>query len=106
MIATATAADSLRTASGLCIGWFTTEERDGEYVRGTFAPGADFPAVEPLFREFEELVNDQVLSLTDQAMARIDCLGITAVSPSGRETPIHDLQVYSDGLASYRVLPN
>lgn len=104
MIATATA-DSLRTASGLRIGWFTTETLDGEYVRGTFTPGPDFPAVEPLFREFEELVNDQVLSLTDQAMARIDRLGITVASPGGRETPIHDLQVYSDGAASYRVLP-
>lgn len=27
-------ADTLRTASGLCIGWFVIEEKDGESVRG------------------------------------------------------------------------
>ena len=103
MTAIVTAADTLRTASGLCLGWFVTEELDGEYARGTFTPGPDFPAVEPLFREFEELVNDQVLSLTDRAMAAIDRLGITAVSPVGRAVEVHDVQLYSDGVASYRV---
>ena len=105
MIATAIATDTLRTASGLCIGWFVAEERDGEYIRGTFTPGPDFPAVETLFHEFEELVNDQVLSLTDRAMAEIDRLGITVVSPVGRTVEVHDVQLYSDGVGSYRVRP-
>jgi len=103
MTATGTAADTLRTASGLCLGWFVTEDRDGEYTRGTFTPGPDFAAVEPMFRHFEELVNDQVLSLTDRAMAEIDRLGITAISPAGRAVEVHDVQLYSDGVASYRL---
>jgi len=103
MTAIVTTTDALRTESGLCIGWFVTEELDGEYVRGAFTPGPDFPAVEPLFREFEELVNDQVLSLTDQAMAEIDRLGITVVLPNGCAVPVQDVQVYSDGVASYRL---
>lgn len=36
-------------------------------------------------------------------MAEIDRLGITVVTPNGRAISVHDVQLYSDGVASYRL---
>jgi hypothetical protein len=71
-------------------------------ILGEFAPGPDYPAVEPLFLYFEELANDQILSLIDDAMAEIDALEIIARVAEG-EVAVHDVQIYSDGGFSCRL---
>ena len=51
-----------------------------------------------------KLVHCKIATLvTDQAMAEIYRLGIALVSPPGRVVEVHDVQLYSDGVASYRL---
>lgn len=86
-------------AAGRDIGTLCVEEVRGDCLIGTFTPGADYPAVEPLFRAFAEIVEDQVLSLLDQVAAPIEALGIRLSDG----TPVHDVQIYPDGGASCRL---
>ena len=88
-------------ATGLDIGSFTVEERRPGQFLGQFRPGSDYPSVEPLFQNFAELVEDQVFSLTDQAAEEIDKLGLVA-EVDGVTVPLHDVQIYADGAASFR----
>jgi len=92
----------LTTRAGLHIGTVEVESTVDGRVEGTFTPGPDYLQVEPHFRHFEELVDGQILSLTDQAMAVIDGLGIVAHLPGG-EFPVHEVQIYSDGGFSCRL---
>jgi hypothetical protein len=96
---TATRTASLVTSSGRSIGELNVEEVRGELLMGTFTPGPDYPAVEPLFRAFAEIVEDQVLSLLDQVTEPIEALGIRLADG----TPVWDVQIYPDGNASCRV---
>jgi hypothetical protein len=90
---------ALTDASGRDIGSVLIDEVTPLWVCGTFTPGADFSQVQPLFREFEELVNDQILSLLDPVMERMAQLGIRLTDG----TLPRDLQIYSvDGGANWR----
>ena len=58
-----------------------------------------FPEVEALFREFEELVNDKVISLLDPVMDAMAQLGIGPTDG----TILRDLQIYpAAGAANWR----
>jgi hypothetical protein len=89
----------LTDAAGRDIGSLLVEERETDRLLGTFTPGADYPAVESLFRYFEELVEQQCLSLVDEADAAIQAIGPRLADG----TPVHDVQIYSDGGASFRL---
>ena len=90
---------ALTDAAGRDIGSVLVDEVTPIWVCGTFTPGVHFPEVEPLFREFEELVNDQILSLLDPVMDAMERLGI-GLSDG---TPLRDIQIYpSTGDASWR----
>lgn len=90
---------AITDAIGRDLGSFAVEEVKPGLRLGTFTPGADYPAVAPLFRYFEELADNQVLSLVDQAADRIQAIGPRLADG----TPIHDVQIYSDGGASFRL---
>ena len=68
----------LTDAAGRNLGTVRVEEVTALWVSGAFTPGPDFPAVELLFREFEELVDGQAISLLDEPMDAIAALGIRA----------------------------
>ncbi len=86
------------------IGVFLVDERQPGLILGQFQPGAAYASVEPLFRTFAELVEDQVLSLTDEAGEAIDRLGLTA-DIDGIAMKLHDIQIYPDGAGSFRYSP-
>ena len=46
-----------------------------------------------------------MLSLIDEAAAPIEQLGIRAVGPDGVPAPVSDVQIYSDGGASFHLPP-
>ncbi len=91
----------ISTRSGLEIGTIAVEERTPGLVVGSFSAGPEYAAVERHFRYFEELVEAQTLSLTDQAAEAIDALGLMA-DVEGIAVPIRDVQIYSEGGASFR----
>jgi hypothetical protein len=58
-----------------------------------------------LFQEFEELVNDQILSLLDDIEQRIRDLGVKVGFDDGRVVVVENLQIYpSTGLASFKAV--
>jgi hypothetical protein len=94
----------LLDAKQRALGQITLEERQGDLLLGRFAPGPDFPAVEPLFREFEEAVNAQALGAADRCEAAIGALGLRLRAPGNREQmEIKDVQIWSDGGISCRI---
>jgi hypothetical protein len=99
---TAVTTAALVTRSGLRLGRVVVESVDDGRLLGEFTPGPDFPQVEHHFRYFEDLVDGCVLSLTDQAMAVIDDLGVCVELPTALY-PVHDTQIYSDGGFSCRL---
>lgn len=93
---------ALWTADGRQLGQVRAFSVYAHRILGEFTPGPDYPSAEPLFRYFEELVNDQIISLMDDAMADIDALEIIASVPEG-EVAVRDVQIYSDGGFSCRL---
>ena len=90
---------ALVDASGRDIGSVRVDEVTALWVGGDFTPGPDFPEVEPLFREFEQMVNDQSLSLIDPVMDAIGQLGIRTAGG----TQLRDVQIYpAEGGAGWR----
>ncbi|AWM40889.1 hypothetical protein GobsT_05470 [Gemmata obscuriglobus] len=75
---------------GRYIGSVRIDDVSPEWVSGDFTPGPQFGEVAPLFAEFEQLVNDQALSLLDSVMDSIAELGLR--SPDG--TALRDIQIY------------
>lgn len=90
---------SLVTADGREVGFLAVRERDQNLLLGTFTPGRDYPTVEPLFRVWAEVVEENVLSVLDDADGAIAALGIRLADG----TPVWDVQIYPDGAASVRV---
>ena len=58
---------------------------EGNRVFGRFSRGQDFAAVEALFRDWEEAVNDQMFTLVDRLSGEIDRLRLRLTSPDGSE---------------------
>ena len=85
-------------AEGRQVGQIVIERSEDKLVFGKFTPGPTFPAVQHLFREFEEAVDLQALSVVDELDAAIDALGLHLRSPDGSQrVEIHDVQIWSDG---------
>ncbi len=95
----------LRTAQGELVGTVEVSKySDGRYSGSIELSRTPAPILE-LFHHYEELVNGQVLSLLDDADARMDALGISFHAENQEPVRIHDLQVYpSDGVVSFRRL--
>src|SRR6266545_1539012 len=86
------------------VGELTVKERSRELICGTFAPGAAFPAVEHLFRAFEEAADTQALPVVDEIATAISTLGLRLRAPDDpRPVEIHDLQIWTDGGVSFRL---
>ncbi|OJT25778.1 hypothetical protein BO221_07960 [Archangium sp. Cb G35] len=92
----------LRTAEGELAGTVEVSEHSGLYS-GSIDLSRTPSRILELFRDYEELVNGQVLSLLDDADARLNALGISFHTDDQEPLRIHDLQVYpSDGAVSFR----
>lgn len=92
----------LHDADGNRIGQVVVENVHGDLVFGRFVPGEGFARVEPLFDEFNELVNDQILSLLDEVDARIDALGLHLRAADGPMPAINDVQI-GGGTINFRL---
>lgn len=77
---------------------------EGAHYGGTIDLQRTPPEIEALFREFDEIVNDQMFSFLDEIEDKIAALGSRAVFPDGRECSLRDLQVYpSTGGVSFKI---
>ena len=86
------------------IGRFHIDAVEPTYVGGTFSAGADYGDVERLFTDFAEAAEAQALKIADDCMSVIDALDLRLIDTHGNtEVRIHDLQIWSDGNASFRL---
>ncbi|MDR3633931.1 MAG: hypothetical protein P4L84_09010 [Isosphaeraceae bacterium] len=69
-------------------------EQSGPHFAGTIEPAAMPLALRRKFEEFEELVNGQVFSLTDQIEEEIAALPLSVVFEDGVEGSVEDLQIF------------
>lgn len=89
---------------GQQVGQIVIERSEDDLVFGKFMPGPAFPAVQHLFREFEEAVDLQALSVVDELDAAIAALGLHLRSPDSlQRAEIRDVQIWSDGGITCRV---
>lgn len=104
--ATETIVLGLSDSAGRDLGTVAVESiRDGLIV-GDFTPGPDYPAVEPAFRAFSEMVEDFSLSLIDHAAEAIARIGVTVrADASHPPVAVWDVQIYPDGGFSCRLPP-
>ncbi len=94
----------LLDAQNQALGQITLDERQGDLLLGGFAPGPGFPAVEPLFRRFEEAVNAQAITAADRCEAAIDALGLYVRESDGaKKVGVTDVQIWSDGGITCRI---
>ena len=91
-------------ADGRQVGQIVIERSEDKLVFGKFIPGPAFPTVQHLFRDFEEAVNLQALSVVDELDAAIDALGLRLLSPDGSQcVEVHDAQIWSDNSITCRL---
>lgn len=89
------------------LGQFAIESREGDLLCGRFVAGPDYAAVATLFREFEEAVNCQALSVVDELDAALAALHLRLCEPSGSEgIEIQDAQIWSQGDMTCRLPGN
>ena len=89
---------------GQQLGQIEIERREENLIFGRFVPGPAFSTVQPLFQEFEEAVNLQVLSVIDKLDTAIAALGLQVHTPGASQClEAHDVQIWSDGSITYRV---
>lgn len=89
---------------GQQVGQIVIERREDNLVFGRFVPGPTFPTVQHLFREFEEAVNLQALSVVDELDTTIAALGLHLHTPGdSQRIEAHDVQIWSDGSITCRV---
>lgn len=94
----------LMDAGGRHLGRMTLAGGTDGLLEGTFSPGPDYPAVESLFRAFEEAAEAQALSAVDRLDAKIADLSLQLRSQDGAvQFPIHDVQIWVDGAMTCRV---
>ena len=65
------------------LGQMTIESNEDGLLTGTFTPEPAYPAVESLFRAFEEAADAQALSAVDRFGAKIAALGLQLYTPDG-----------------------
>jgi hypothetical protein len=90
---------------GRVVGRITLEEQEGDLLCGRFQPEVAFATAAPLFQAFEKAVNAQALSVVDELDRGIDALGFAVtLAGSAQALPIKDLQIWSDGGVSCRLV--
>lgn len=94
----------LSTENGRNLGQLQLESMTEKVCCGTFVEGPDFDSVRELFRELDDVVNNQLLANVDQVTDRIASLH-PKLFLSGTSIPIYDLQIYNDGGVSFRMQP-
>jgi hypothetical protein len=103
-----TSADMLLASdtAGRDLGRVRVESYSDGLFLGDFAPGPDYPEVEPTFRFFADVVEQQSFSYLDEAQAAIARLGVR-VRPDGpgESVAVYDVQIYPDGGFSCRLQP-
>lgn len=88
------------------LGEVLVEEIQGNLVLGTIAPKPDFARVEPLFTEFVEAANQQLLYRVDELDSAIAALGLRLRLSDGVPLQdLYDLQI-ADYNVSFRVSEN
>lgn len=86
------------------LGQLIVEGREEQLLLGRFMPGPGFPAVDRLFRDFEEAANAQALAVLDDHDAAIAALGLWLREPGGSEKmDVKNVQIWSDGGISCRI---
>ena len=77
------------------------EEVAAGRVLGQSVGNPAFAACSALFLAFEELAENQCFSHLDALEARIEELGLFAISDRGQKVPVAGLQIWSTGGASF-----
>jgi hypothetical protein len=78
---------------------------EGAHFGGTIELASTPSALRAYFNEFEEIVNDQMLSFLDEIQAKIGSFGIKAIFEDGFEADVKDLQVFpSTGEVSFKLI--
>ncbi len=94
----------LVTAEEQQIGQIVIERREEDLFFGSFSPSSAFPPVQPLFRDFEEAVNLQALSVIDELDAAIRALGLhVCLLDDSQYIAANDVQIWRDGSISFKV---
>jgi hypothetical protein len=84
----------LRDGRKRLFGQVVIEQIAGGSILGKFSPGPDYPAVQQLFHDFEEMVNQQVFPVADELGAAIDSLEMRLCSPQDARTwEVCDVQI-------------
>jgi hypothetical protein len=92
----------LDDAAGNRIGQMVIDQLEGDLVMGRFVPAEGFARIKPLFDEFNELVDNQILSLLDEVDARIDALGLHLCAEGDLMPAIYDVQI-GGGTINFRL---
>ena len=94
----------LVTAEKQLLGQVVIERSEGECFLGSFTPRSAFSVVQPLFRDFEEAVNLQALSVVDELDKTIRALGLHICLPDDSQpVAVEDVQIWSEGRISFRI---
>ena len=94
----------LSDAQQRLLGQVVVESVDGPLLSGRFQASPAFAGLEPLFRTFEEVVDEQALAVVDRLDATIAALGLRVTRPNDADgTPIEDVLIWSDGAVSCRL---
>jgi hypothetical protein len=92
----------LVNAQNESLGQIAVERAENGLVTGAFAASPFFVAVEQIFRDYEEAVNLQSLSVVDELDRQIALLGLGVALPDGPRVDVEDVQIWSDGAISFR----
>jgi hypothetical protein len=89
---------------GADFGSVEIEEVADGLILGDFTPGPDYSTVQPIFRHFSDVVEQQSFSYLDAVQESIEAIGIV-IRFEGEDTdvPVHDVQIYTDGAFSCRL---
>jgi hypothetical protein len=88
-------------SSGEIFGEFRIVEFKNGSGMGKFTPAPGYERVRHLFSEYNQLIDDQVFLLADEAYRKISALGIWAQF-GGEKFQIDDIQIYNHGYGSFR----
>jgi hypothetical protein len=96
---------SLRDARDRELGRVEIDRTEGNVVFGRFTPGPDYAQVAPLFAEYVEAANDQLLGVVGELARQIAALGLSLHAPNALPVPgISDVQI-GDGIITFRTEP-
>ena len=93
----------LQDKRGRKLGTILVERCEGNLRVGKIVPEEWPTDLQEVFSRYEQLINDQVLSILDEVEKEIDAYGFRVSSGSTQNgEPITDLQITSDHRVSFR----